>query len=65
MLRGSGLQGAALTHIITSTIDPSGSATEVFAGIDWGGSFHQICLIDEHGQVLRQQRVQHDVSRRV
>ena len=60
--RGSGSQGAALAHIITSTIDPSRSATEVFAGIDWGGSFHQICLIDEHGQVLRQQRVQHDTA---
>jgi transposase len=34
----------------------------VFAGIDWGGSFHQICLIDEHGQVLRQQRVQHNAA---
>jgi hypothetical protein len=51
-----------LAHIITSTIDPSRSAIEVFAGIDWGGSFHQICLIDEHGQVLRQQRVQHDTA---
>jgi transposase len=38
------------------------SATEVFAGIDWGGSFHQICLIDERGLVLRQQRVHHDVA---
>lgn len=35
---------------------------EVFAGLDWGGSFHQLCLLDGHGQVLRQQRVTHDIS---
>lgn len=35
---------------------------EVFAGIDWDGSFHQVCLIDARGQVLRQQRVHHDVA---
>ena len=46
-----------MVHVTTSA-----SATEVFAGIDWGGSFHQICLIDEHGQVLRQQRVQHNAA---
>ena len=57
MLRGSSSQGATLVHVTTST-----SATEVFAGIDWGGSFHQICLIDEPGQVLRQQRVQHNAA---
>jgi hypothetical protein len=35
---------------------------EVFAGIDWGGSFYQVCLIDGRGRVLLQQRVHHDVT---
>jgi hypothetical protein len=26
-----------------------GPLAEVFAGIDWGGAFHQVCLIDEYG----------------
>jgi transposase len=43
-------------------INASSPANEVFAGIDWGGSFHQICLIDHRGQPLRQQRVTHDVA---
>jgi len=65
MPQGSGMQGATLAHVTTSTIDPTlteAAATEVFAGIDWGGSFHQICLIDEDGKVLRQQRVPHDAA---
>ena len=43
-------------------VNPSTSASEVFAGIDWGGSFHQICLINTHGDVIVQQRVQHDLA---
>lgn len=35
---------------------------EVFAGIDWGGSFHQLCLLDATGQVLAQRRIGHDVA---
>ena len=34
----------------------------VFAGIDWGGSFHQLCLLDQSGKVLLQQRIHHDVE---
>ena len=34
----------------------------VFAGVDWGGSFHQLCLIDAAGAVLVQQRIDHDVN---
>ena len=34
----------------------------VFAGVDWGGSFHQLCLIDGAGTVLVQQRIDHDVT---
>ncbi len=35
---------------------------EVFAGLDWGGSFHQLCLIDATGTVLLQRRIMHDVA---
>jgi transposase len=34
----------------------------LFAGIDWGGSFHQLCVLDGQGTVLLQQRILHDVS---
>jgi transposase len=34
----------------------------VFAGLDWGGSFHQLCLLDEHGDTLLQRRISHDVA---
>ncbi|MDT7552283.1 MAG: hypothetical protein QOI16_819 [Pseudonocardiales bacterium] len=50
-----------MVHIITSR-PPREPANEVFAGIDWGGAFHQVCLIDEHGQVLQQRKVQHDLA---
>lgn len=51
------LEGAKLADINASTSKP-----EVFAGLDWGGSFHQICVIDGQGQTLRQQRVHHDIA---
>ena len=38
------------------------SAATLFAGIDWGGSFHQLCVLDGNGTVLLQQRVDHDVA---
>ena len=34
----------------------------VFAGIDWGGEHHQLCIVDDAGKRLLQQRVTHDVS---
>jgi transposase len=34
---------------------------ELFGGIDWGGSFHQLCVLDGQGTVLLQQRIIHDV----
>jgi transposase len=49
-----------LVNITTAGLSTAGG--EVFAGIDWGGAFHQICLLDQHGQVLHQQRVHHDVA---
>jgi transposase len=34
----------------------------VFAGIDWGGEHHQLCVVDDTGKRLLQQRVAHDVA---
>jgi transposase len=34
----------------------------VFAGIDWGGEHHQLCVVDDKGKRLLQQRVAHDVA---
>lgn len=33
-----------------------------FAGVDWGGSFHQLCVLTAEGTVVRQQRIDHDVD---
>jgi transposase len=38
------------------------ASSEVFAGIDWGGAFHQLCLIDGAGKVRLQRRISHDVT---
>lgn len=35
---------------------------DVFAGVDWGGSFHQLCLADADGVILLQQRFEHTVD---
>ena len=35
---------------------------QLFAGIDWGGSFHQLCVVDDGGRVVLQQRITHDVA---
>jgi transposase len=35
---------------------------EVFVGIDWGATHHQLCAVDSRGQRLRQVRLGHDVS---
>ena len=34
----------------------------VFAGIDWGGEHHQLCVVDGAGKQLLQLRVTHDVA---
>lgn len=34
----------------------------VFAGIDWGGEHHQLCVVDSAGKRLTQLRVAHDVA---
>lgn len=33
-----------------------------FAGIDWGGENHQLCVVDPAGKRLTQLRVAHDVA---
>jgi hypothetical protein len=33
-----------------------------FAGMDWGGSFHQLCVVNVAGQLILQQRITHDVA---
>ncbi len=40
----------------------SSTPDDVFAGIDWGGAFHQLCLIDAAGTVRLQRRITHDVA---
>jgi hypothetical protein len=38
-----------------------GDAGLLFAGVDWGGSFHQVCVLDVTGKQLLTQRITHDV----
>jgi Transposase len=33
-----------------------------FAGIDWGGEHHQLCIVDDAGRRKSQLRVTHDVT---
>jgi transposase len=35
---------------------------DMFVGIDWGASHHQLCVVSATGQRLRQLRVSHDVA---
>src|SRR3954464_2952198 len=41
---------------VIDTDDEAGA----FVGIDWGGSFHQICLVDADGRVGLRRKVNHD-----
>lgn len=34
----------------------------VFAGIDWGGKHHQVCLVDRGGNILTRKRLRQDVA---
>jgi transposase len=34
----------------------------VFAGVDWGGEFHQLCVLEANGSLLLQRRITHDVA---
>lgn len=40
----------------------SASSGEVFAGIDWGGTYHQVCVLAGDGTVRVKRRVRHDVD---
>lgn len=40
----------------------SGRADQVFVGIDWGASHHQLCVLDATGTRQRQVRLTHDVA---
>lgn len=40
----------------------NGTEQRMFAGIDWGGSHHQLCVVDQHGRRQVQLRVTHDVA---
>lgn len=46
-----------MAHIISAA-----AGEEVFAGIDWGGSFHQLCLVDAAGRIMLQRRIGHDLA---
>jgi transposase len=34
----------------------------LFAGVDWGGSFHQLCVLSAAGTLVAKQRINHDVA---
>jgi transposase len=40
----------------------SSGAIEAFAGIDWGGSSHELCVVDATGQVITRKRIARDVA---
>jgi transposase len=40
----------------------SAAAEGVFAGIDWGNSHHQLCIVDGAGELVEQGSVTHDVA---
>ncbi|MGO9297588.1 MAG: hypothetical protein ACLP52_27530 [Streptosporangiaceae bacterium] len=45
-----------------SSLVRSAGADGLFAGIDWGNSFHQLCLADPQGEIVHQARYDHDVA---
>lgn len=38
------------------------ASTMAFAGLDWGGAHHQLCVVDDHGRRRSDLRVTHDVA---
>lgn len=38
------------------------TSTVAFAGLDWGGAHHQLCVVDDHGRRRSDLRVTHDVA---
>lgn len=39
-----------------------GTAGDVFVGVDWGNSHHQLCVVDAAGRVIDQGKLAHDVA---
>ena len=49
-------------RLLNSSLVRSAGADGLFAGIDWGNSFHQLCLVDPQGRIVHQARYDHDVA---
>jgi transposase len=63
--RGRPCEGGAGTeeaHIVMSDQDHLYGDQQFFGGIDWGGSFHQLCVLNASGTLVLQQRINHDVA---
>ena len=43
-------------------MNEQGRTWPAFAGVDWGGAHHQLCVVDDRGRRLSQLRVTHDVA---
>jgi transposase len=41
---------------------PGTDQTSTFVGIDWGGSFHQVCVLNGTGTVVTRRRIHHTVE---
>jgi transposase len=48
--------------VFVHELTPSAPSAGTFAGVDWGASFHQLCLLDAAGEVRAQRRIRHDVD---
>ena len=42
--------------------NPSGLHARFWCGIDWGGRFHHVCVLDDDGQQLLSRRIAHTVD---
>jgi hypothetical protein len=47
---------------LVDSFDTDSADNLVFAGIDWGGKYHQVCLVDRDGNILTRKRLCHDVG---
>lgn len=48
--------------MLDSSLVRSAGADGLFAGIDWGNSHHQLCLVDPQGEIVHQAQYGHDVA---
>jgi hypothetical protein len=56
--------GSKEAHIVMSDQDHPHGDQQFFGGVDWGGSFHQLCVLNTSGALVLQQRINHDVAGR-